>query len=292
MKVKVRKAVIPAAGWGTRFLPITKSMPKEILPLVDKPIIQYAVEECAACGIELIIIITSQGKAAIEDYFDKSVGLEHILEQRGKEDLLAKISHLSNLPNICFVHQKELLGLGHAVLSAKDVVGKEPFLVILPDDLFEQKELVLKKMLNIFEQYHGSIVAVKKVEPDEISRYGVVKPKRIAKDVYQIMDFIEKPEPSQAPSNLAIMGRYVLMPEVFEELQSTSFGVGGELQITDGLKRLLRRQAVFGYEIEGDYYDAGTILGWIKATIALGLKHPEIGPELKDYLNHLVRGKV
>lgn len=292
MKVKVRKAVIPAAGWGTRFLPITKSVPKEILPLVDKPIIQYAVEECAACGIELIIIITSQGKAAIEDYFDKSVGLEHILEQRSKEDLLAKISHLSNLPSICFVHQKELLGLGHAVLSAKDVVGKEPFLVILPDDLFEQKELVLKKMLNIFEQYHGSVVAVKKVEPDEISRYGVVKPKRIAKDVYQIMDFIEKPEPSQAPSNLAIMGRYVLMPEVFEELQSTSFGVGGELQITDGLKRLLRRQAVFGYEIEGDYYDAGTILGWIKATIALGLKHPEIGPELKDYLNHLVRGKV
>ena len=292
MKVKVRKAVIPAAGWGTRFLPITKSVPKEILPLVDKPIIQYAVEECAACGIELIIIITSQGKAAIEDYFDKSVGLEHILEQRDKEDLLAKISHLSNLPSICFVHQKELLGLGHAVLSSKDVVGKEPFLVILPDDLFEQKELVLKKMLNIFEQYHGSVVAVKQVEPDEISRYGVVKPKRIAKDVYQIMDFIEKPEPSQAPSNLAIMGRYVLMPEVFEELQSTSFGIGGELQITDGLKRLLRRQAVFGYEIEGDYYDAGTILGWIKATIALGLKHPEIGPELKDYLNHLVRGKV
>lgn len=288
MKVKVRKAVIPAAGWGTRFLPITKSVPKEILPLVDKPIIQYAVEECAACGIELIIIITSQGKAAIEDYFDKSVGLEHILEQRGKEDLLAKISHLSNLPSICFVHQKELLGLGHAVLAAKDVVGKEPFLVILPDDLFEQKELVLKKMLNIFEQYHGSVVAVKQVEPDEISRYGVVKPKRIAKDVYQIMDFIEKPEPSQAPSNLAIMGRYVLMPDVFEELQSTSFGIGGELQITDGLKRLLRRQAVFGYEIEGDYYDAGTILGWIKATIALGLKHPEIGPELKDYLNHLV----
>lgn len=292
MKMKIRKAVIPAAGWGTRFLPITKSVPKEILPLVDKPIIQYAVEECAACGIELIIIITSQGKAAIEDYFDKSVGLEHILEQRGKEDLLAKISHLSNLPSICFVHQKELLGLGHAVLSAKDVVGKEPFLVILPDDLFEQRELVLKKMLDIFEQYHGSVVAVKKVEPDEISRYGVVKPKRIAKDVYQIMDFIEKPEPSQAPSNLAIMGRYVLMPEVFEELQSTSSGVGGEIQITDGLKRLLRRQDVFGYEIEGDYYDAGTILGWIKATMALGLKHPEIGPELKDYLNHLVRGKV
>ena len=292
MKVKVRKAVIPAAGWGTRFLPITKSIPKEILPLVDKPIIQYAVEECAACGIELIIIITSQGKAAIEDYFDKSVGLEHILEQRGKEDLLAKISHLADLPNICFVHQKELLGLGHAVLSTKDVVGKEPFVVILPDDLFEQRELVLKKMLKIFDEYQGSVVALRRVEPDEIARYGIIKPKKVAKNVYQVMDMVEKPEPSKAPSNLAIMGRYVLTPEVFQELQSTNLGVGGEIQVTDGLKRLLQRQAIFGYEIEGDYYDAGTIPGWIKATIAMALKHPEIGPELKDYLIHLARGKV
>ena len=292
MKVKVRKAVIPAAGWGTRFLPITKSIPKEILPLVDKPIIQYAVEECAACGIELIIIITSQGKAAIEDYFDKSVGLEHILEQRGKEDLLAKISHLADLPNICFVHQKELLGLGHAVLSTKDVVGKEPFVVILPDDLFEQRELVLKKMLKIFDEYQGSVVALKRVEPDEIARYGIIKPKKVAKNVYQVMDMVEKPAPSKAPSNLAIMGRYVLTPEVFQELQSTNFGVGGEIQVTDGLKRLLQRQSIFGYEIEGDYYDAGTIPGWIKATIAMALKHPEIGPELKDYLIHLARGKV
>jgi UTP--glucose-1-phosphate uridylyltransferase len=292
LKVKVRKAVVPAAGWGTRFLPITKSIPKEILPLVDKPIIQYAVEECAACGIELIIIITSQGKAAIEDYFDKSVGLEHILEQRGKEDLLAKISHLADLPNICFVHQKELLGLGHAVLSTKDVVGKEPFVVILPDDLFEQRELVLKKMLKIFDEYQGSVVAVRRVEPDEIARYGIIKPKKVAKNVYQVMDMVEKPEPSKAPSNLAIMGRYVLTPEVFQELQSTNLGVGGEIQVTDGLKRLLQRQAIFGYEIEGDYYDAGTIPGWIKATIAMALKHPEIGPELKDYLIHLARGKV
>lgn len=290
--MKVRKAVVPAAGWGTRFLPITKSVPKEILPLVDKPIIQYAAEECAACGIELIIIITSQGKAAIEDYFDKNVGLEHILEQRGKEDLLAKISHLADLPNICFVHQKELLGLGHAVLSSKDVVGKEPFIVILPDDLFEQKELVLKKMLNTFERYHGSVVALNKVATDEISRYGIIKPKKVAKNVYQIMDFVEKPEPSQAPSNLAIMGRYVLTPEIFKELESTDFGVGGEIQITDGLKRLLQRQAIFGYEIEGDYYDAGTISGWVKATMAIGLKHPEIGPELKDYLKHLAHSEL
>jgi UTP--glucose-1-phosphate uridylyltransferase len=292
LKVKVRKAVVPAAGWGTRFLPITKSIPKEILPLVDKPIIQYAVEECAACGIELIIIITSQGKAAIEDYFDKSVGLEHILEQRGKENLLAKISHLADLPNICFVHQKELLGLGHAILSTKDVIGKEPFVVILPDDLFEQRELVLKKMLKIFDEYQGSVVAVRRVESDEIARYGIIKPKKVAKNVYQVMDMVEKPEPSKAPSNLAIMGRYVLTPEVFQELQSTNLGVGGEIQVTDGLKRLLQRQAIFGYEIEGDYYDAGTIPGWIKATIAMALKHPEIGPELKDYLIHLARGKV
>jgi UTP--glucose-1-phosphate uridylyltransferase len=285
--MKVKKAVITAAGWGTRFLPITKSVPKEILPLVDKPIIQYAVEECAACGIELVIIVTSQGKTAIEDYFDKSVGLEQILAQRDKKDLLMKISRLSDLASICFIHQKELLGLGHAVLSARAVVGQEPFALILPDDLFEQRELVLKKMLKIFDKYHGSVVALRRVEPDEIARYGIIKPKKIAKNVYQVMDMVEKPEPSKAPSNLAIMGRYVLTPEVFEELQSTTFGVGGEIQVTDGLKRLLRRQAMFGYEIEGDYYDAGTIPGWIKATIAMALKHPEIGPELKDYLNHL-----
>ena len=178
------------------------------------------------------------------------------------------------------------------MLSSKDIVGKEPFIVILPDDLFEQRELVLKRMLNIFEQYNGSVVALKKVAPDEIARYGIIKPKRVEKDIYQIMDLTEKPQPSQAPSNLAIMGRYVLTPEIFEQLQSTSFGVGGEIQITDGLRLLLREQAIFGYEIEGDYYDAGTILGWIKATMAIGLKHPEIGPELKDYLSHIVRGKI
>jgi UTP--glucose-1-phosphate uridylyltransferase len=285
--MKMRKAVITAAGWGTRFLPLSKSVPKEILPLVDKPIIQYAVEECAACDIESVIIIISQGKEAIRDYFDRSGALEQILQQKGKEDLLAKISRLPDLADIRFVLQEELLGLGHAVLSARDAVGEDPFVLILPDDLFEQRELVLKKMLDIFDEYHGSVVALRRVAQDDVSRYGIVKPQEVTKGVYRIRDFVEKPEPSQAPSNLAIMGRYVLTPEIFQELESTTSGVGGEIQLTDGLKRLLQRQAVFGYEIEGDYYDAGTIPGWIKATMAIALKHPEIGPELKDYLRQL-----
>lgn len=285
--MKIRKAVITAAGWGTRFLPLSKSVPKEILPLVDKPIIQYAVEECAACDIESVIIIISQGKEAIRDYFDRSGALEQILQQKGKEDLLAKISRLPDLADIRYVYQEELLGLGHAVLSARDAVGEDPFVLILPDDLFEQRELVLKKMVNIFDEYHGSVVALRRVAQDEVSRYGIVKPQEVTKGVYRIRDFVEKPEPSQAPSNLAIMGRYVLTPEIFPELESTTSGAGGEIQLTDGLKRLLQRHAAFGYEIEGDYYDAGTIPGWIKATMAIALKHPEIGPELKDYLGKL-----
>ena len=289
--MKVRKAVIAAAGWGTRFLPLSKSVPKEILPLVDKPIIQYAVEECAACGIELVTIITSPGKTAIEDYFAKSAALEQVLRQKGREDLLAKISRLPHLARISFVHQKELLGLGHAVLCARDAVGEEPFALVLPDDLFGQKELVLQKMMNIFEERRGSVVALRRVAQDEVARYGIVKPEKAAGGVCQITDFVEKPEPSQAPSNLAIMGRYVLTPEIFPELESTAPGAGGEIQLTDGLKRLLRRQAVFGYEIEGDYYDAGTIPGWLKATAALALEHPELGAELREYLGQLLENQ-
>ena len=287
--MKVRKAVIVAAGWGTRFLPITKAVPKELLPLVDKPIIQYAVEEAVACGLEQVLIVTTQGKTAIEDYFDKNIGLEHILEQRGKIDLLEKIQHLPDMADFCFVRQKEPLGLGHAVLSAKAAVSEEPFVLILPDDLLEQKELVLKRMLNIFEEYQGSVIALRQVSKHRIERYGVIKPKKIAKNIYQIMDLVEKPKPTQAPSALAVMGRYVLTPEIFVELESTPPGTGGEIQITDGLKRLLLRQAIYGYEFEGEYYDAGTISGWIQTTIALALKHPEIGPELKSYLRRLLQ---
>jgi len=287
--MKVRKAVIAAAGWGTRFLPITKSVPKELLPLVDKPIIQYAVEEAVACGIEQVVIVTTQGKTAIEDYFDKNIALEHILEQRGKADLLQKIRRLPDMADFCFVRQKEPLGVGHAVLSARAVVGEEPFALILPDDLLEQKELVLKRMLEIFQEYQSSVIALKQVGRDEVERYGVVRAKKIVEDIYQVMDLVEKPKPSQAPSALAIMGRYVLTPEIFAELASTPPGAGGEIQLTDGLKRLLPRQAIYGYEFEGECYDAGTISGWIQTTVALALKHPEIGPELKSYLARLAR---
>ena len=285
--MKVRKAVIAAAGWGTRFLPITKSVPKELLPVVDKPIIQYAVEEAVACGIEQVIMVTTQGKTAIEDYFDKNIALEHVLEQRGKADLLLKIRHLSDMADFCFVRQKEPLGLGHAVLSARAVVGEEPFALILPDDLLERKELVLMRMLEIFGEYHGSVIALKQVGWDEVQRYGVVRAKKIAEDIYQVIDLVEKPKPSQAPSALAVMGRYVLTPEIFVELESTPPGAGGEIQLTDGLKGLLPRQAIYGYEFEGQCYDAGTIPGWIQTTVALALKHPQIGPELKSYLARL-----
>ena len=291
MKMKVRKAVITAAGWGTRFLPLSKSVPKEILPLVDKPIIQYAVEECAACGIKLVTIITSPGKTALEDYFNKSAVLEEALLHKGKKDLLAKISPLPHLARISFVYQKELLGLGHAVLCARDAVGKEPFALILPDDFFGQGEAVLKKMASLFEERRVSVVALRKVTPEEVARYGIVKAEKVAGGVYQITDLVEKPEPSQAPSDLAIMGRYVLTPEIFPALKSTTPGAGGEIQLTDGLKRLLPRQAVLGYEIEGDYYDAGTIPGWLKATVALALKHPELGAELREYLGQLLKNQ-
>jgi UTP--glucose-1-phosphate uridylyltransferase len=290
--MKVRKAVIAAAGWGTRFLPITKSVPKELLPVVDKPIIQYAVEEAVACGIEQVIIVTTQGKKAIEDYFDKNVVLEHVLEQRGKADLLQKIRRLPDMADFYFVRQKEPLGLGHAVLSARAVVGEEPFALILPDDLLERKELVLKRMLEIFQEYHSSVIALKQVGWDELQRYGVVRAKKIAADIFQVMDLVEKPKPSQSPSALAIMGRYVLTPEILVELASTPPGAGGEIQLTDGLKRLLVRQAIYGCEFEGECYDAGTISGWVQTTVALALKHPEIGPEIRSYLRHLLQQNV
>ncbi len=290
--MKVRKAVIAAAGWGTRFLPITKSVPKELLPVVDKPVIQYAVEEAVACGIEQVIMVTTQGKTALEDYFDKNIALEHVLEQRGKVDLLRKISHLPDMADFCFVRQKEPLGLGHAVLSARAAVGEEPFVLILPDDLLEQKELVLKRMFEIFEEYHGSVIALKQVGLDEIGRYGVIKARQVAQAIYQVIDLVEKPEPAQAPSALAVMGRYVLTPEIFVELESTPPGAGGEIQLTDALRRLLLRQAIYGYEFEGECYDTGTISGWIQTTVALALKHPEIGPELKSYLAHLTQQNV
>jgi len=286
--MKIKKAIITAAGLGTRFLPITKSIQKEMLPLVNRPLIQYSVEEAVACGIEKIIMVTAPGKTAIEDYFDRSFELEDMLMQKGEIEQAKELSRLSNMTDICYIKQKEQKGLGHAVLSAKSMIGKEPFILILPDDLFEQREKVLCNMMDIYLQYGGSVVAVKEVTEPEISRYGIISPEEVAERVYRIKELVEKPQPSEAPSNLAIMGRYILMPEIFELLGSTQPGKNGEIQITDALQLMLQNQPIYGYEFEGERYDAGTPLGWLETNIALGLKEPVIGTRLRDYLRVLL----
>jgi len=285
--MKVKKAVITAGGWGTRFLPVTKCQPKEMLPLVDKPLIQYAVEEAVACGAELVIIVTSIGKRAIEDHFDRNADLEIALEKKEETELLQSVRRLSNMADICYVRQKAQLGLGHAVLTTRRLVGKEPFMLILPDDLFEYHELVLKQMLEIYEQYHSSVIALRRVSENQISRYGIVYSEKVDENIYELKRVIEKPRPNKAPSNLAIMGRYVLAPEIFEALEATLPGAGGEIQLTDALALLLRRQAVYGYVFNGDYYDAGTPIGWIKATITLASRHPEMGAAIREHINSL-----
>jgi len=286
--MKVKKAVIVAAGLGTRFLPVTKSVPKELLPLGGKPVIHHAVEEAVACGIRAVIIVTSRGKEAVEGYFDRDAGLELVLKEKGKVAMLEEVRRLSRLADICYVHQQEQLGLGHAVLTAEIAVGQEPFVLILPDDLFAQKEMVLKQMLETFEEKQCSVVASKRVGRDELSRYGVTKPVDASGNIYRVADVVEKPALDEAPSDLAIMGRYVFTPEIFAALRGTSKGVGDEIQLTDALKRLLGKQSVYGYEITGDYYDAGTIPGWIRATAAFTLKDPVLGDEFGKYLKQLL----
>lgn len=285
---KIRKAVITAAGWGTRFLPITKSQPKEMLPLVNKPLIQYSVEEAVACGVETVVMVTTAEKRAIEDYFDRSFELEHVLEQKGEVRQAEELRRLSNLVDICYVRQKEQLGLGHAVLTARNIVGDEPFLLLLPDDLFEQGELVLKEMIKVYHHYQSSVVAVTRVTGEEVCRYGIIQPQRVAERIYRVVNLVEKPQIEEAPSDLAIMGRYVLTPEIFEVLENTPPGRNQEIQLTDALQRLLQQQPLYAYEFEGERYDAGTPLGWLQTTIALALKDPVIGPKIIDYINELL----
>jgi UTP--glucose-1-phosphate uridylyltransferase len=285
--MRIKKAVIAAAGLGTRFLPVTKAQPKEMLPLVNKPVIQYSVEEAVACGIELVVIVTSLGKRAIEDYFDRSVELEQVLERKGETELADDIHRLSSMVDISYVRQKEQLGLGHALLCASKIIGDEPFMLILPDDLFEQKSLVLKNMMDIYYQYQGSVIAAKQVGDDEVSRYGIIEPEKLADRIYEVMDLVEKPPRAEAPSNLAIMGRYVLTPDIFKVLGDIPAGRNGEFQLTDGLKRLIKTHPIYAYEFEGERYDAGTPLGWLQANIALAMKDPNIGPKLKNYLYSL-----
>jgi UTP--glucose-1-phosphate uridylyltransferase len=289
MITKVRKAVFPAAGLGTRFLPATKAQPKEMLPLVDKPLIQYGVEEVLHSGIQNIIIVTGRGKSAIEDHFDVSFELEHLLESRGKKDLLASVRSVSDMIDIAYVRQKEALGLGHAVLRAKDLVGPEPFAVVLSDDVIDAEIPCMRQLLDVYEYFGASVVALMEVPKENISAYGVVDAEPVmhngTKDrLYRIRNMVEKPKLEDAPSNLAIIGRYVLTPEIFHSMESVQPGSGGEIQLTDGLKHLLRNRPIYGYKFEGTRYDAGDKLGFLKATVEFALKRYDLGGPFREYL--------
>jgi UTP--glucose-1-phosphate uridylyltransferase len=285
-KMKVRKAVFPAAGLGTRFLPATKSMPKEMLPLVDKPLVQYGVEEALAAGCEQIIMITGRDKGPMEDHFDVSFELEQMLEQRGKKDLLAVARYVAQLGHIAYLRQKQAMGLGHAVLMAKDLVGDEPFAVLLPDDVIDCTVPCLKQMVEIFDDVQASVLATQIVDGPEISSYGVLDCKAVpGKDrVFEIENLVEKPKLADAPSKNAIIGRYILTPAIFEYLEKTPLGAGGELQLTDGIRGLLRSQQVYGYQFEGKRYDAGDKLGFLKATVEFALKREDLGPPFREWL--------
>jgi UTP--glucose-1-phosphate uridylyltransferase len=286
---RVRKAVFPAAGLGTRFLPATKAQPKEMLPLVDKPIIQYVIEEAVASGLTNIIIVTGRGKNAIEDHFDVSYELESLLEQRGKTDLLEQVRSVSGMINLSYVRQKEMLGLGHAVLMAKDLVGDEPFAVMLGDDIIDSAVPCLKQMMQVFEEHQGPVVAVHRVPRHDISAYGVIagEPEGHTGRVYRIGDMVEKPRIEEAPSDLAIIGRYILTPDIFDALEATPRDEGGEIQLTNALRALRARRPLFGFQFEGVRHDAGNKLGFLKATVEFALKRNDLGGPFREYLKGL-----
>ncbi len=289
MSQRVRKAVFPAGGLGTRFLPATKVIPKEMLALVDKPIIQYGVEEAIASGIEHIIIITGRGKGAMEDHFDHSFELDATLERRGKHELLAVSRSVATMARVSYVRQKEPLGLGHAVLCAKELVGNEPFAVILPDDVIDAEVPCLRQMIDVFDERCGSVLATQTVEGPGISAYGVLagSPDPANPRIYNCTGMVEKPRFEEAPSKQAIIGRYVLTPRVFELLEQTQPGAGGEIQLTDGIKALLKEESVFGYTFEGKRFDAGDKFGMLQATVEFALKRPDLGPRFRAYLKSL-----
>lgn len=292
--MKVTKAVIPAAGLGTRFLPATKAQPKEMLPIVDKPTIQYIVEEILDSGIEDILIITGRGKIAIEDHFDKSFELEATLEEKGKLDLYHEADKISNMANIHYVRQKEAKGLGHAIHCAKKFVGKEPFAVLLGDDIVAGEKPCLKQMMEVYEEYQASVIGIMEVVTKDVSKYGIIKPKDeiVPGQLFGVGDLVEKPTPQNAPSNLAIMGRYILTPEIFDMLENLKPGVGGEIQITDALKNLLIFQDIYGYAFEGQRYDVGDKFGFIKANIEFALQREDLGEEVYNYLQELFHSKM
>jgi UTP--glucose-1-phosphate uridylyltransferase len=285
--MRIRKAILPAAGLGTRFLPATKAQPKEMLPIVDKPTIQYVVEEAAASGIEDVIIVTGRGKNAIEDHFDRSLELQIALERKGKREELEEIQRISELISFCYIRQKEPLGLGHAILVAKALVGNEPFAVLLGDDIIDAEVPCLKQMIAAFDKHQSSIIAVQQVPWEETSSYGIIDHTLVEDSVYRIEDLVEKPSPDAAPSDLAIIGRYILTPEIFEALERTSPDEGGEIQLTNGLRLLLKTQAIYGLAFRGRRYDAGSKLGFLKATVQFALKRPDLAPGFRSYLRTL-----
>lgn len=292
----IRKAVVLAAGYGTRLLPATKAQPKEALPLVDKPIIQYTVEEAAASGLSQIIIVTSMGKRAVEDHFDRSLELEHALEQKGELGLLDEIRRVSELADIVYVRQKEQRGIGDAVLTARDVVGQEPFVLFFPDDVIVSEVPVAKQMIDVFEQYKGCVIAVERIPREETASYGVVEVEPVEGPAdepgraYVVRGLVEKPKPKDAPSDLGIVGRYVLTPDIFPALAQTAPGKNREIQLTDGLALLLGHQPIYAYRFEGDRFDTGRPLGLLQASVEIALRREDIGPEFRRFLRRLDLG--
>jgi UTP--glucose-1-phosphate uridylyltransferase len=287
--MKVRKAIIPAAGLGTRFLPATKAQPKEMLPIVDKPTIQYIIEEAIASGIEDILIITGRGKRAIEDHFDRSFELEEELKKKGQEELLAQVRQIANLVDIHYIRQKEPKGLGHAIHCAKSFIGHEPFAVLLGDDIVDAKTPCLKQMIDVYDEYRTSILGVQHVAWDDVSKYGIVAGKQIDERIFKVKTLVEKPEKDQAPSNVAILGRYIINPTIFDFLENAEPGKGGEIQLTDSLCDLARVEPMYAYDFEGRRYDVGNKLGFLQATVEFALKRKDLCSEFEVYLRNLLK---
>lgn len=285
--MKVKKAIIPAAGLGTRFLPATKAQPKEMLPIVDKPTIQYIIEEAVAAGIQDIIIVTGRNKRSIEDHFDRSIELELELERGAKLEMLDMVKEISEMANIHYIRQKEPRGLGHAILAARHFIGNEPFAVLLGDDVVVAKQPCLGQMLDVFREYQTSILGVQTVARDVVDKYGIIAGKQVDDRVYKVTDMVEKPSLEEAPSNVAVLGRYIITPEIFRFLETQDAGRGGEIQLTDALKRLAKEQAMYAYDFLGRRYDVGTKAGFIQANIEFALRTDELREEMKDYLQRL-----
>ena len=285
--MNVRKAIIPAAGLGTRFLPATKAQPKEMLPIVDKPTIQYIIEEAVEAGIQDIIVVTGRNKRSIEDHFDRSIDLELELEKSGKQEMLDMVRDISDMANIHYIRQKEPRGLGHAILAAQHFIGDEPFAVLLGDDVVVSRQPCLGQMLDVFKEYQTSILGVQTVAHEVVDKYGIIAGKQVDERVYKVNDMVEKPAPEEAPSNVAVLGRYIITPEIFRFLETQDAGKGGEIQLTDALKRLAKEQAMYAYDFKGHRYDVGSKVGFIQANIEFALRREELRAEMEAYLQKL-----